>query len=528
MSTGSIRFISVAGADSAGEKRARQKQVRSHVTSQHYRQKRARDEDEYGSKRETSRFNVRTAKAQPVPEVRAAVLALRPYDHSFLALSANSKRYIIGGTTIAFDESGEKGYLLDNVHPGSYLGQGVSDPFVALPLSLTSRMAKHLYYYVNILMREMHPSWTFALVRKKFGCRSFVNADELRLNAICVYASTSRALLTGDMAMHTIANELEAVDMRSASFDWLYFKGKTMQMVNARLSNAQESISDNTIGAICELILSETYTGNMSHVIIHVRGLRRLQELRQRNHDVPYHLESRIIESYIKAATISQSKPTFPFTLTFSKAISLTSTDHVMPALGSALIYKWPHISTKEDFVPILHEIVTTTRHTEAVLDSSSRFSDEDYHEFIHYQNLHIEYRLLDFDVESTVEKACRISCLLYVNTSLVRGYPPSAAIIQNLVNALFENLEILEDGQAAMTDTWAGCLDVLFWVLFIGAHCSRQQAHESFFVDGVSRIAALLRLDTWESARTLLSQYLFVDKIYQETLEMIWILNFE
>jgi hypothetical protein len=103
----------------------------------------------------------------------------------------------------------------------------------------------------------MHPSWTFALVRKKFGCRSFVNADELRLNAICFYASTSRALLTGDLALHTMADELEVADMRSASFDWLYFKGKTMQIINARLSNHRDSISDNTIGAICEMILAE-------------------------------------------------------------------------------------------------------------------------------------------------------------------------------------------------------------------------------------------------------------------------------
>jgi hypothetical protein len=212
--------------------------------------------------------------------------------------------------------------------------------------------------------------------------------------------------------------------------------------------------------------------------------------------------------------------------LNFRKAIPLASIDHVLPTLGSALIHQWPYISTKQDFIPVLHDIVTSTRHTEAASDSSPRSFDEDYHEFIHYQNLHIEYRLLDFNAESVVEKACRIACLLYVNTSLVRGHPPSAAIIQNLVDALFKNLVSSDDGSPEVEDPWAGCLHLLFWVLFVGAHCSRQQAREPFFVDSVSQTAALLHLDTWESARTLLEQYLFVDKVYQETLEMMWILK--
>jgi hypothetical protein len=127
MPTGSIQFVSVAGPDSADEKRARQKQVRSHVTAQHYRQKRARDAVDYDSKRETSRFDTETGKAQPVSDGHG-VLALRTFNDSPPVLSANSGQY------------------LEDLNPRSYLGQGVSDPFVALPLSLDSRTAKHLYY----------------------------------------------------------------------------------------------------------------------------------------------------------------------------------------------------------------------------------------------------------------------------------------------------------------------------------------------------------------------------------------------
>jgi hypothetical protein len=106
-------------------------------------------------------------------------------------------------------------------------------------------------------MRQMRPSWTFALVRKKFGCGSFINADELQLAATCVFASTARAMLTGDLSKYDIADEQGAANLRSASFDWLYFRGKTMQIINARLADSQDATSDHTIGAVCELIMSE-------------------------------------------------------------------------------------------------------------------------------------------------------------------------------------------------------------------------------------------------------------------------------
>jgi hypothetical protein len=99
-----------------------------------------------------------------------------------------------------------------------------------------------------------------------------------------------------------------------------------------------------------------------------------------------------------------------------------------------------------------------------------------------------------------------------------VRAYRPSAAIIRNLVNALREMLK-----QTDETDLWTQCPDVLFWVLVIGAHCSHQPGDEWFFVDCVWQTAMLLNLNTWEDARNLLVQYLFIDEIYQEKLEVIW-----
>ncbi|TRX96339.1 hypothetical protein FHL15_002611 [Xylaria flabelliformis] len=526
MSSGSIRFVSIAETDSAEEKRARQRNIRSHVTSRHYQQKRIRDAEKNNSKRQNALSVNRSDELPPFPEAHEHMQPLRLSAQSPVAGPVERQRQDIIAPSTAYTETQNEARYRESARLNSYLGQGASDPFVGLPTGLvTSRMGKHLYYYVNILMRQMRPSWTFALVRKRFGCRSFIDADELLLNSLCVCASTSKALLTSDMAIYTMADDLQAAGIQSASFDWLHFRGRTMQIITTRLSNPQDSFSDYTIGAVCELIMSEAFTGNTTHLAMHISGLKRLEQLRRDTTELSYDLEFKILESYTKASALTLTRPTAPFTLSFGSSTTLASMDHVLPEIGSALILKWPELSWKQDFLYILHDIVTTTRYTQAISESRSRYSDE-YHERIAYENLYIEHRLLSWNAEGIIEEACRIACLMYVNTSLIRSYRSSAAIIKNLVNTLFQTVVASNDAQVEVDNPWGSCLDVFFWVLFIGAHCSYQQAHEMFFFNSVSRTAALLQLKTWEDARTVLTRYLFIDEIYQETLEIIWLQN--
>ncbi|KAI0190493.1 hypothetical protein EV127DRAFT_511774 [Xylaria flabelliformis] len=526
MSSGSIRFVSIAETDSAEEKRARQRNIRSHVTSRHYRQKRIRDAEKNDSKRQNALSVNRNDELPPLPEARGHMQSLQLSAQSTVVGTVGRQQQDIVALPTAYTETQNEARYRESARLNSYLGQGASDPFVGLPTGLvTSRMGKHLYYYVNILMRQMRPSWTFALVRKRFGCRSFIDADELLLNSLCVCASTSKALLTGDMAIYTMADDLQAAGIQSASFDWLYFRGRTMQIITTKLSNTQDAFSDYTIGAVCELIMSEAFTGNTTHLAMHVSGLKRLEQLRRYSSELSYNLEFKILESYTKASTLTLARPTAPFALSFGSSTTLASMDQCLPEIGSALILRWPELSRKQDFLYILHDIIKSTRYTQAISESSSRYSDE-YHERIAYENLYIEHRLLSWKTEGIVEEACRIACLMYVNTSLIRSYRSSAAIIKNLVNALFQTVVASNDAQVEAHNAWGSCLDIFFWVLFIGAHCSYQQAHERFFFNSVWRTAVLLQLKTWEDARTVLAQYLFIDEIYQETLEIIWLQN--
>jgi len=105
-------------------------------------------------------------------------------------------------------------------------------------------------------MPQMHPSWTTSLVVKRFGCTTLIVADDLILTALSAHAATARALMTGDLVRRD--QGLSTGGFHGASFDWLYFKGRTIVLVNENLKKgAGDAVSDSTIAAISDLIMIE-------------------------------------------------------------------------------------------------------------------------------------------------------------------------------------------------------------------------------------------------------------------------------
>lgn len=195
----------------------------------------------------------------------------------------------------------------------------------------------------------------------------------------------------------------------------------------------------------------------------------------------------------------------------------------MLPDLGTRLIEQWPHISANERLVSIFYDMARITRYTEAVFDWLFPYSEDDsYYEYINYENLSIEHRLLAHQADNLIEECCRLASILYANTVLVRGYPNAAGILRNTVKALKELLKSLMSGDAGLPSLWSPAEDVLFWVLFVGAYCSHQQVEEPFFEDALRCTASVLELASCEDAKALLSTLFFVERIYLERLESI------
>jgi hypothetical protein len=107
-------------------------------------------------------------------------------------------------------------------------------------------------------MPQMHPSWTTSLVVRRYGCTTLILvADDLILTSLSAHAATARALMTGDLIRGDQAKISAGSGFHGAAFDWLYFKGKTIKLVNDKISDAGEAISDSMIAAISDLIMIE-------------------------------------------------------------------------------------------------------------------------------------------------------------------------------------------------------------------------------------------------------------------------------
>lgn len=72
------------------------------------------------------------------------------------------------------------------------------------------------------------------------------------------FSATSRAMKSGDLVRLDAKTANINEGFHGDVFDWLYFKGITIRLLNKRLaSSTGESVDDLAIGGICDLILLE-------------------------------------------------------------------------------------------------------------------------------------------------------------------------------------------------------------------------------------------------------------------------------
>jgi hypothetical protein len=237
----------------------------------------------------------------------------------------------------------------------------------------------------------------------------------------------------------------------------------------------------------------------------------------------------------VKLSTLSQSKPIAPFNLSFEISLPLPNLESLLPRLGARLVQKSAGIWSNDQALGIIYDIITMTRYTETAIEGMVPYhKDDTFYEYVNYQNLSIEHRLLSYPFEdglripktttsNTIENSCRLACILYVNTALSCGYPTSSAIIRNIVKALKEALYGSNSDDTNLEWVLPEHNDVFFWVLFMGLHSSLGQHEEQVFQDSLWRMAITTQLASWENAREVLERFLYVDRIHLHSLKQIW-----
>ncbi|OAL50668.1 hypothetical protein IQ07DRAFT_680035 [Pyrenochaeta sp. DS3sAY3a] len=558
-----IQFISVTGDTSLAARKAQRKLASSHVTARRHFENRRRDVENFNEKRaqgETSSMTesrispaISTASPESIEALNNNNATATPSNQAQLTTdppltsgSAQGQESIPELETSITPASAsnilrpasEGGNLLELpvCFPMLRMVSGRMDPFKPLPGHVTPRMRPHIYYYISVLMPSLHPAYTTNLTRKTFGCNGlFAKADELTVTYTSAFAATSRAVINGDLSLSKLRGLQEEVrpGFHDWVHDWLYFKGRTIKLVNERLQKSAESAGDvlnePLIHAICNLVLMELFTGNIREAQCHINGVRRIASLWHRRKDQPmsYKVAATIIACIVKVATLTVSTPSTPFYLSFHAPLPfpLPAISHILPSLGDTLISKWPIIlssplTQQTDLRPIIHDLAQMTRYTEAVFTWEFPYVEDDsYMEYVNWRNLEIEHRVLSIKSGDVVVGVARLACLLYINTVLVRGYPIDSAIIQNVLKAFKEKLEgSLQESRHNEDDhvsPWLGFEDVLLWLAVVGSYCSHAMADREYFADIFRSTAESLCIESVEQARASLTGFLFVERVH-------------
>ncbi|KAH7385616.1 hypothetical protein BKA66DRAFT_461635 [Pyrenochaeta sp. MPI-SDFR-AT-0127] len=546
-----IQFINSTGDTTPASRKAHKKLAKSHITARRHFEQRQRDVEEHEQQQAQNNISVWFSKCSSpsttnarsqqsdTPQSASSVPAQEhPPEPTREAIRDKST----GDNDLRLESQGGHLIQIPFQFPFLRMVTSVADPFKLLPGNLTPRMRPHIYYYINILMPALHPAYTTNLVRKTFGCSGlFAQADELTVNYTSAFAATSRAAANGNLSLsklHGLTDAEENPGFHEGVYDWLFFKGRTIKLLNEKLDKGMQAedeiLTDSVVHAICNLVLMELFTGNVYEAQCHMIGVRHIAAIWHQRKEKPmsYKTAATVIACIVKLATLTLSTPATPFYLSFHAPLPfpLPSISHILPSLGNMLIIKWPVLLTspltlETDFRPILHDLAQMTRYTEAVFSWNFPYVDDDsYMEYVNFHNLEIEHRMLSVRFEGEIEQAVRLSCILYLNTVLVRGYPVDSAIIQNVLRALVKLLGILLDTcgkrHEYLVSLWAGFEDVLLWVLFIGVYCSHARKDRDTFRAAFLLTANQLGLATIMQAKDLLSGFFFVNRVHAQKLE--------
>jgi hypothetical protein len=141
--------------------------------------------------------------------------------------------------------------------------------------------------------------------------------------------------------------------------------------------------------------------------------------------------------------------------------------------------------------------------------------------EYTSYMELHVQYSLLALPhsgPEPEIQSSVRIALLMVLNNASTDLWKPASKLFRALVPQLRAALD-----QTDLRSFWKPAHEALLWVLFLGAHNSQGQPGQAYFISYLAYGVELLGLKTWEALRSVLIRFIFIPRIYEDSMRRIW-----
>ncbi|KIN03412.1 hypothetical protein OIDMADRAFT_177641 [Oidiodendron maius Zn] len=379
----------------------------------------------------------------------------------------------------------ENDYNFRISNPPPQPGGGL-DPFAKYPVQMHQNMYKLIQHYFAVIVPTIiEPGWkdpfplamTDAAFFHMFLLRSALHANALRVDIV--------------------------------SSEIIFHKFKAIQLVNSRLQNAADKISNSTIMTIAFLALAECAAGDYKAWDLHMNGLREIIEMKGGMTMLDKSLQHAIYRFDFLGCIESNCGLRFPLSVDLLYKYRITSGPRVLKLpRGLEAIKK--SFSLDSEITAILNDL---QRLRITVANLSTLHASED----ITYTTTALRHRLLlcTTAASNILNEACRLAALIYLTPALS---------CQTTYKGLLENLKTcLESIKTNPDMTRYEVAEFAFWLLFLGGAIARDDLNRSWFVANLCETATLLHVNDWDDVESVLMKFFWLEKLHKEPFLKIW-----
>ncbi|CZR56053.1 uncharacterized protein PAC_05941 [Phialocephala subalpina] len=379
--------------------------------------------------------------------------------------------------------------------PSPQLLLGGTEPFNVVPIAGTPRLQLLMHYYNTVLLNTLIP------VNPKDKWFSYAITDPALFHVTMLHAVMHHALVHGEEG-----GEEEALALKS----------EAISLVNRKLEDPVEGISDVTIAVVANLVQFENQSGNIELSSVHMRGLQRMIALRGGLNVLGLAgvLRRKILWGDLLNATLAGTEPQFSLS-------SAATTSDPYASLGDSIEMSGhpPECTCSSQFSSLLHglQLMSNTKSINTNLEGC--FSDQIY--LMERQLLYLFKGVQEFfHLHSPNCRATVVPCIIAAQVYLymmLRDFPSDVPIFTTFIGRL-ESTFILED----VVEIWEGKHELLIWVLTLTSLVARGD-RKLEYVENLADVCQIVGIESLQDLTDTLEVVAWRDARQDLSLVSLW-----
>ncbi|CZR67531.1 uncharacterized protein PAC_17430 [Phialocephala subalpina] len=378
------------------------------------------------------------------------------------------------------------------------------DPFNSFSIKMQPYMHELLHLYVSVVADhayKIEAYWGLNPIKKLWVPLALT--DPALLNSVLFCSDQFRAITNGQKERPSAINHLK----------------RTIQILNERLQNPSQEISDSTIAAVALLALTEQSSGNQANWNIHMKGIKRMVEMRGGLSAFACNpiLHDMLCRADIWGSVYRLSKPYLQMESRMVEPSLLRGCDETRGTLAPGFQAVYDDYGFDSDLFDILCTLHTVTRDMDIANPPKSDIIPLE----LRKRMRSVQYCLLSRgdcnDISGSGDqfpKACHLGVLLYLST------------IQNGFWVSWVNKQLIWQLKSCLrraSFATSSMRALRLWLLVLAGSLVLDPNERLWFVCSIVEAVSQLSLSNWCDAKLLLETFAWTGKIQDKSSQDLW-----